>query len=627
MARGEMKGDSGRHTERRMAFHGLWAVGVPRSGGGGKRHDDDDDDHSAQGRVGKARGRRAERLPGGGGAPPPPVAPLSLHEITGHVGELLRVRQRSADVFREEGDAHGQRSSVGASTDRAAAGTGARTSRAQAAWRAYEAPAAVSWLVEDVVPRDSGGASRPAATPRTDREADPAKPPVRTAEEVVIVFGKRLVRDQITYEYAIRIMTLVRHLITGRLAPSILCFTGGYDSEQSLLSEAAAGYLYFRHVCEELGVDLSPYSIMLEERHIHSGDSMSIILQALRQQVAGAHVILLSSDYHLMRIREVEARVPSASFLAPLRELHSRLSYAYATYPYALSADATTAFMGRAIVAAAELSIFIVAMRAHLDKQALMDEELLQRFQDATGEIGRLSEQCLQVPSAEATPGCAMAGTVAAAAAAAPEGRGHDLRAVREALEGAYLELRAVCRPLEAWAGGKSVPGKAELQSILERVIRAEQQVRRSADPDRPLSAAEWYRLPLAFLGPLYEKQLDHFRGDPEAASDASHVAAVRRAGRLPPFSSAFAWAEPLRHLTGAVSDAHSFLQGALHLGELERQARRIAAENLRRMRAAQAMRDAPTHDTEPEASGPPPPPAPDVPRDDLSGEHRPPPT
>eukprot|EP00166_Cyanidium_caldarium_P003602 ctg_35.g101 len=265
-------------------------------------------------------------------------------------------------------------------------------------------------------------------------------------------------------------------------------------------------------------------------------------------------------------------------------------------------------------------------MRAHLDKQALMDEELLQRFQDATGEIGRLSQQCLQVPSAEAAPGCATADTVAATAT--PEGRGHDLRAVCEALEGAYLELRAVCRPLEAWASGKSVPGKVELQSILEQVIRAEQQVRRSADPDRPLSAAEWYRLPLEFLGPLYEKQLDHFRGNPEAAPDAADVAAVRRANRLPPFSSAFAWAEPLRHLTGAVSDAHSFLQGALHPGELERQARRIAAENLRRMRAAHAMRDAPTHDIEPEASDvpppPPSPPAPDVPRDDLSGEHRP---
>ena len=70
-----------------------------------------------------------------------------------------------------------------------------------------------------------------------------------TTYQIAIVFGKALINDQVTNEYAIRLQTLAKMLRDEpSFRPSLDCFTGGVTGENSI-SDASAGYVYFRHLC------------------------------------------------------------------------------------------------------------------------------------------------------------------------------------------------------------------------------------------------------------------------------------------------------------------------------------------------------------------------------------------
>lgn len=55
---------------------------------------------------------------------------------------------------------------------------------------------------------------------------------------------------QVTVEYASRIRRLVQGLRSGRLQPDLVCFTGGVVRDNKV-ADASAGYMYFRHLCEQ----------------------------------------------------------------------------------------------------------------------------------------------------------------------------------------------------------------------------------------------------------------------------------------------------------------------------------------------------------------------------------------
>lgn len=59
---------------------------------------------------------------------------------------------------------------------------------------------------------------------------------------------------QVTVEYASRIRRLVQGLRSGRLQPDLVCFTGGVVRDNKI-ADASAGYIYFRHLCEEHEVE------------------------------------------------------------------------------------------------------------------------------------------------------------------------------------------------------------------------------------------------------------------------------------------------------------------------------------------------------------------------------------
>jgi len=97
-----------------------------------------------------------------------------------------------------------------------------------------------------------------------------------STRNVVIVFGKNLVRDQVTVEYASRIRTLVKLLKNDSesFAPSIICFCGGISSG-NYVSDADAGYVFFRHMCESQDVNLDGINIFVD-RYSQSEDQVSL---------------------------------------------------------------------------------------------------------------------------------------------------------------------------------------------------------------------------------------------------------------------------------------------------------------------------------------------------------------
>ena len=78
-----------------------------------------------------------------------------------------------------------------------------------------------------------------------------------TTYHVAIVFGKPLIRDQVTIEYATRLRTLAKLLKEEpTFRPSLICFTGGVSAPENALSDAAAGYVYFRHLCASQNINI-----------------------------------------------------------------------------------------------------------------------------------------------------------------------------------------------------------------------------------------------------------------------------------------------------------------------------------------------------------------------------------
>ena len=82
---------------------------------------------------------------------------------------------------------------------------------------------------------------------------------------VAFVFGKRLVNDQITVEYASRIRTLVKLFKNEpEFRPSLVCFCGGRSSANNHVADADAGYLFFRHICNINGINLTGVNVFID---------------------------------------------------------------------------------------------------------------------------------------------------------------------------------------------------------------------------------------------------------------------------------------------------------------------------------------------------------------------------
>lgn len=177
-----------------------------------------------------------------------------------------------------------------------------------------------------------------------------------TTYHVAICFGKPLINDMVTVEYATRIRTLVKLLKEDDeqqqqpFTPKLICFTGGAITEGNTLSDASAGYIYFRHLLASQNMTLHPTTqIWLDTKSSNERESMERIASELwrhhiklwlserplvermnqhygvgwkiLERKVDIHFTLVSTEYHLCNLNDVHHRSPLKSFLQPLVSL------------------------------------------------------------------------------------------------------------------------------------------------------------------------------------------------------------------------------------------------------------------------------------------------------------------
>mmetsp|Transcript_22703 Transcript_22703/g.33523 ORF Transcript_22703/g.33523 Transcript_22703/m.33523 type:complete len:544 (-) Transcript_22703:54-1685(-) len=173
----------------------------------------------------------------------------------------------------------------------------------------------------------------------------------RSSREILVVFGKPLIDDQVTVEYASRIRELALSLLANdENIPDIICFCGCV-CKGNHISDADAGFMFFKHLCLNEGISLQNIKIFVDrnsqnerkglqnvvnhivEEHVsewlaishHSEsptDEYGMERKALRKKIK-LHFTLVSSDYHLCNINDIHHRSPNQSLLRPIEMLRT----------------------------------------------------------------------------------------------------------------------------------------------------------------------------------------------------------------------------------------------------------------------------------------------------------------
>lgn len=156
---------------------------------------------------------------------------------------------------------------------------------------------------------------------------------------VAIVFGKELVRDQVTVEYASRIRTLARLFKNEpEFRPSLVCFCGGI-ADGSHVANSDAGYIFFRHMCEAQGIDLNGVEICIDNKSRSDDEAINSVTETIKstyipkwleaspsttdtmQKSINMHFTLISTEYHLCNINDVHHRSPERSLLNAMENI------------------------------------------------------------------------------------------------------------------------------------------------------------------------------------------------------------------------------------------------------------------------------------------------------------------
>lgn len=199
--------------------------------------------------------------------------------------------------------------------------------------------------------------------------------------DVAMVFSKPLSKDQITIEYASRLVLLGQMMKYDDYRPSLICFCGSTKPKQdNLVAETSAGVLFFRHLCAANDISLegsdlcivdhddardtswssssSLHGVVEEMRRHHldhwleqsqryesAMDEYGMTREEPRKKIH-VHFTLISTDYHLCNLNDIHVRSSRQSPLnTMLHELEQSIRgyrglaqitwrFKYSPYPY-----------------------------------------------------------------------------------------------------------------------------------------------------------------------------------------------------------------------------------------------------------------------------------------------------
>jgi hypothetical protein len=234
---------------------------------------------------------------------------------------------------------------------------------------------------------------------------------------VAVVFSKPLCEDQITTEYASRLVSLARAMQFDDYRPDIICLCGSSETSEGLVAETSAGVIFFRHLCAANDISLNDTNLCIikQEEDVLSWTSSS--LHPLVEEVIGRrylkdwleqsdvyerptdeygltrqnqrknvhiHLTLISTDYHLCNLNDIHVRSPRQSPLNAFQHENERAArvykgiakttwcFRYSTYPYVYSKSEVAAFLGKCYLIAQELRPLLVNLRGVADEVSLL---------------------------------------------------------------------------------------------------------------------------------------------------------------------------------------------------------------------------------------------------------------
>ena len=141
--------------------------------------------------------------------------------------------------------------------------------------------------------------------------------------KVVIILGKRLVHDQLSAEGRSRVEALLNVLNEFCFETTALVFCGGVTQGQTV-SEADAMYQYFGQLVKVRGIDFPDQQVIIESRSLNTVQNMQnaakeLLKSGLCPMGQAIEVILLSNDYHLERIIEIQTLMDEQGLLRVLK--------------------------------------------------------------------------------------------------------------------------------------------------------------------------------------------------------------------------------------------------------------------------------------------------------------------
>ncbi|CAB9518040.1 expressed unknown protein [Seminavis robusta] len=385
-------------------------------------------------------------------------------------------------------------------------------------------------------------------------------------KHVAVVISKPLVQDQVTLEYACRLRTLAKAMQSdnsheeenkktseeeeeegdatnneeGPYQPTVICFLGGTCSG-NLVSDADAGYIYFKHLCEANQISLEGVDILLEKTTLGKGALKHVMRHLMKEYVpewlkepvrrtqgvatdsddyededdmeddyhhriiptpfsvsrnkVQLHFTLFSSDYDLCRINDIHYRSPQQSVLRHLLELEQEgrggnsnrgmvqttWSYRFSTYPYVHFKDAMTAHLGKCYLLAEELTPVLVNIRGVVDGTEFFQRDNYRVLVSIRRSfVNDMEHFYKSQPSLKSTLRQYVSNS------------DYPLDVV---LEGALLSLGRcldLVRPAGLLIGYVPKDDWKTAERVLQHAVR---QLRDACDPDHPLDPTDWGKL------------------------------------------------------------------------------------------------------------------------------------
>jgi len=303
----------------------------------------------------------------------------------------------------------------------------------------------------------------------------------KTTANVTMVFGKKLSNGQVTLEYARRLVALAKQLEDHKHAedepiPSVVAFVSPPGSSGPV-SPAAAGYLAFRSICNEAGIDVSAHTFIVDEIPMVTGSrGLHSVLGNLKRSIdpevlARARYTLISSDYDLFRMQEELRLTPRQSPLRPLQSARVPIDYVFAFYPFCVSKDPATAFFGRITVLCSELSVVLSDLDNVIGGVGFFNAENLVRLRQVSAKLREMT-RLIQSPKAIAAEG----------------GFKKDMREQCEVLEASCHAMREVQQRLSPLVESSQELSSRELERCRLLLSGAIQNIQTKLDPDTGLA-------------------------------------------------------------------------------------------------------------------------------------------